>query len=306
MSIQGVVAVAAALLALAPAARAQEAQGDGGAGASTSFEQACVDLVQGRPPAGGPEATETLRKACNDLMASRARAQRDAAEQAELRQEQAQAPQQGAAASGTGASGQGPGAAAEQGAQGPAASQGTGLGAAFAQAGRELAGPGRANAMGRRAGGNPIGFTLVTNPIGWFTGLGINAEAFGTMPGLPKVSWVGGARYSRTDATNGSVDTFGIEGGADYFLFGRNNEGLRLGPRLEVAFGRESFQTGTSFGWLGFSGEVGYNFIATNGITGALGAGLGGRVAGNEREDFASFTGGEFGPYLKVGLGYSW
>ncbi len=292
---------AVALLAAAPQARAQQAQQGNGQGGSTSFEQACVDLVQGRLPAGGPDAADTLRKACNDLMGSRAQAQRDAAERAQLRRTQASQGQGAATGTGSSAAGQEGG-----GAQGSAASQGTGLGAAFAEAGRELTGPGRTMAMGRKAGGAPIGFTLVTNPIGWFTGLGVNAEAFGAVPGLPKVSWVGGARYSRTDATNGSVDTFGLEAGADYFLYGRNNEGLRLGPRLEVAFGRESFQTATDFGWLGLSGEVGYNFVATNGITGALAAGLGGRVAGHKRENFASFTGGEFGPYLKVGLGYSW
>jgi hypothetical protein len=116
----------------------------------------------------------------------------------------------------------------------------------------------------------------------------------------------GGLRFSRTDATNGSVTTFGAEGGIDYFVFGRNNEGLRVGPRLELAFGRESFQTATDFGWLGLSGEVGYNFVASNGITGLAAVGLGGRIAGHKREDFSSFTGGEFGPYAKLGVGYSW
>ena len=58
----------------------------------------------------------------------------------------------------------------------------------------------------------------------------------GTGPGtrdlLPKVSWVGGAHYSRADATNGNVD-------------------------------------------------------------------------GHKQENFSSFTGGEFGPYAKVGVGYA-
>lgn len=302
MSSRGWIGVAA-LLAMAPATRAQDAQGSAGdADTSNAFQQACVDLVQGKPPAGGPDAADTLRKACDNLMSRRAQARRDAAERQQAQQlAQQQQPAGGggqAAASGTGA---GPEAGG-----GSEASQGTGLGAAFAQAGRELARSGGTRTLGRRSNGSPFGFTLVTNPVGWFNGLGINAEAFGVMPRLSKISWVGGARYSNTDATNGSVDTFGLEAGADYFLFGRNNEGLRLGPRIEAAFGRESFQTSTDFGWLGLSGEVGYNFIATNGITGALAFGLGGRVAGDERDDFASFTGGEFGPYLKVGLGYSW
>jgi hypothetical protein len=55
------------------------------------------------------------------------------------------------------------------------------------------------------------------------------------------------------------------------------------------------------------AGELGYNFIATNGISGTLALGVGGRVAGNDKNDsFASFVGGEFGPYAKVGVGYSW
>ena len=58
---------------------------------------------------------------------------------------------------------------------------------------------------------------------------------------------------------------------------------------------------------MGLSGEVGYNFIATNGITGLVAGGLGGRVAGDsQNEDFESFVGGEFGPYAKIGFGFSW
>jgi hypothetical protein len=97
--------------------------------------------------------------------------------------------------------------------------------------------------------------------------------------------------------------------GIDWFILGRNNEGIRVGPRLEVAGGREDFGNGnTTFGWLGLGGEVGYNFIASNGITGLAAVGLGGRVAGDEKnEDFKAFVGGtDFGPYVKDGLGYSW
>ncbi len=285
------------MLAAAPAAFAQTALGAETAGTSTAFQQACVDLLNGRLPPGGAAAADALRDACGRLMKERTQAQRDAEERAQARQAFVAEPSRRQAAGGTGA---GPQAAEEQ---GSAAAQGTGVGSAFEEAGRELVGPRRGAAMGMKRGG-PVGYSLITNPIGWFNGLGINAELFGSL--LPKVSWVGGARYSRTDATNGSVDTFGIEGGADYFLIGRNNEGLRLGPRLEVAFGRESFQSATDFGWLGLSGEVGYNFVASNGITGAVAAGVGGRIAGHKREDFASFTGGEFGPYAKIGIGYSW
>jgi hypothetical protein len=34
--------------------------------------------------------------------------------------------------------------------------------------------------------------------------------------------------------------------------------------------------------------------------------GFGGRIAGHKQENFASMTGGEFGPHAKVGTGYSW
>ncbi|HYD41303.1 MAG TPA: hypothetical protein VEB43_10785 [Anaeromyxobacter sp.] len=304
-------------LALAPAARAQDAQpqpeqqqaqqqqqqasqaaSTQAAATSPAFEQACVDLLQGRVPSGGPDAIDALRRACEGLMSARTSVQREAAERAQVQQElAASGAQQGGAQAQTGT---GAGAAEQE--QGSEAAQG--LGAAFAQAGRELRQSGGTRVLGRKTGG-PVRFTLLSNPVGWFTGLGINAEAFGSV--IPKVSWVGGLRYSNTDANNGSVNTFGAEAGADYFLYGRNNEGLRIGPRLELAVGRETFQGTTTFAWLGLSGEVGYNFIATNGITGAVGVGVGGRVAGDERdEDFSSFTGGEFGPYAKVGLGFSW
>ncbi|HET6439441.1 MAG TPA: hypothetical protein VFG59_15340 [Anaeromyxobacter sp.] len=284
------------LLAVPPAAWAQASQVGGEAvpGTSDAFEKACADLINGRPPAGGAKAADSLRGACNDLMGARAQAQREAEERAQTPQ-----PPQGAAAGGTGA-----GARVEPGQGTEAPAQGGSVLSAFEQAGHELVGGSRGAPFGFKRSGGPFRYTLVTNPIGWFNGTGINAEAFGSL--LPKISWVGGARFSSTDATNGSVNTFGVEAGMDYFLLGRNNEGLRVGPRLEVAFGRESFQTATTFGWMGLSGEVGYNFLASNGITGVVAAGLGGRIAGHRRENFASFTGGEFGPYGKVGIGYSW
>jgi hypothetical protein len=177
--------------------------------------------------------------------------------------------------------------------------------AAFTQAGSELIGRGRGSRLGERRG--LITSTLVTNPIGWFSGLGMNAEYARPVEAFPRLSWVIGARFSRTDATNGRVSAFGLGGGTDLFLIGGRNEGLRIGPRLELAFGTEDIQGRTTFGRVGASGELGYNFIASNGIT-ALGAvGLGGRLAGDEQNDsFTSFTGGDFGAYVKLGLGYSW
>jgi hypothetical protein len=291
------------ILALTPPAWAQTSQaakptqGAAAKGTSPAFQQACIDLLNGRLPSGGAKAADALRDACNGLMQERTQAQREAEERAQA--QKAAAAAKGAAPSGTGAGAPQPGAG-----QGSAAAQGTGVGAAFVQAGQELTGQKRGLPMGMRSSGRPVGYTLITNPVGWFTGLGINAEVFGAIN--PKFSWVGGARYSRTDSTSGAVDTFGLEGGADWFLIGQHNEGLRVGPRLELAFGRDPSQSSANFGWLGLSGEAGYNFIATNGITGTVAVGLGGRIAGHKREDFSSFTGGEFGAYAKLGIGYSW
>jgi hypothetical protein len=57
---------------------------------------------------------------------------------------------------------------------------------------------------------------------------------------------------------------------------------------------------------LGLAGEVGYNFIANNAITGQAALGVGGRISGDKNEELNSGFGGEFGPYVKLGVGYSW
>lgn len=286
-------ALALALALAAGPAAAQQGQG-GQAERSGAFEQACIDLVQGRVPGGGAGAIQALKRACGGLMDARTEEQVQRAERERAERELAQA--QGRAQEPQQADVQ-PGQSAAQ------PQQGEGVLAAFTQAGRELVNaPGAA--MGMRRGG-PVTNSLITNPIGYFTGLGFNVEYFRAFQ--PKLSWMGGARYSTTDASNGTATTFGLEGGVDLFLVGRNNEGLRIGPRVELAVGRENFQGSTTFARLGFGGELGYSFIATNGLTGMLAGGLGGRVAGDDaNDDFKSFTGGEFGPYLKLGLGFSW
>jgi len=261
---------------------------------SDAFDRACVDLLHGRMPQG-EKAIRALKDACGNLMAGRANEQIDAEKQ---RQAQAEAREQlRQIAEGRVQPGQATGQV----------QPGQGVKAAFEQAASELTDPRkRTLGMGMRQSG-PVGYTLVTNPFGWFNGLGVNAELYGAFQDMPKFSWVAGARYSNTDTTNGTASTFGAMGGVDLFIIGRNNEGLRIGPRAEVAAGREKFQGSTTYARLGLSGEVGYNFIATNGITGLLAAGLGGRVAGDSKnDDFASFVGGEFGPYLNAGLGFSW
>ncbi len=298
-----------AVLLVAGVAEAQDQGGNGGARAaagnaapgptSDAFDRACVDMLNGRMPRD-QKAIQTLKDACAKLMSGRAderldtirreQEQRAAREQLRLAAEGRQADVQ-------------PGRSSAQ------AQQGQGVLAAFGEAGRELTGgaPGRQPGMLRRG---PASWTLFTNPIGWFSGLGINAELFHAFEDAPKFSWVAGARYSATDATNGTASTFGLMGGADWFILGGNNAGLRVGPRLEFAAGDERFGTGAAtnaFARLGLSGEIGYNFLASNGISATAALGLGGRIAGsNKNENFSSFVGGEFGPYLSVGLGYSW
>jgi len=260
---------------------------------SDAFDRACVDLLHGRMPEG-EKAVRTLKDACSSLMAGRADERLDA--ERRRREQLAAREQLRLIAEGRVQPGQ---------ATGPV-DPGTGVLAAFGEAGSELIGRGPKTPMGMRTRG-PVGYTLITNPFGWFTGLGVNAELYGSFEQAPKFSWVAGARYSTTDATNGTASTFGGMGGVDWYIIGQHNEGFRIGPRMEVAAGRERFGDNNTFARLGMSGEAGYNFIATNGITGLLAVGVGGRVAGDdENEDFASFVGGDVGPYLKAGIGYSW
>jgi hypothetical protein len=272
--------VAAALLA-SGAARAQSAQ-----------QQQAQQAQQQAPPAGQAAAADAqaLAGRCEALI--RGELAGDAALQSQC------ATLVRTAANG----GVEPGVARE----GPSAGQS--VGAAFTTAGSELFGQGQKQPMGMRSGGSTKNL-LQTNPLGWFTGLGVNASYSRAFDGLDKVSWVGQARYSSTDSSTGTATTFGVGAGLDWFFYGRNNEGLRIGPRLSGAFGTEDVGTGgtTSFGRLGLSGELGYNFIASNGLAASVAGGVGGRIAGDEEnEDFASFTGGEFGPYLQLGVGYGW
>ena len=177
---------------------------------------------------------------------------------------------------------------------------------AFTQATSELVGrDATKTAVGSTARG-AVTNTLSTNPLGWFSGLGVNLSY--TRPfRWDRASWGTSGRYSRTNASNGKVTSFGLGTGVDLFVFGRSNEGLRIGPRLDLSFGRETIQGSTDFARLGASGELGYNFIASNGVSASVAGGYGGRLAGDaQEEDFTSYTGGEDGPYMKLGLGYSW
>jgi hypothetical protein len=268
--------------ALAPRAQAQQAQQS-----SDAFDRACIDLLHGKPPKG-EQAANALRDACASLMKARTD-ERIKAEK--MRQAQAQAKAQAKVE---------PGRSAAQ----PQA--GGDVPTAFAQAGEELITTPQHGAMGMgmKRSGEPTGNTLVTNPVGWFTGMGVNAELLHSFQ--PEFSWLGGLFYAQTQTQNQSVYTLGATAGADWFAIGRNNEGLRLGPRATFSFGRETPGSDATSSRLAVTGEVGYNFIASNGITGEAAFGLGGRVSGDKNNQLSAAIGGEFGPYVKLGLGYSW
>jgi hypothetical protein len=296
-----------AVLLAAGVAQAQQNQGSNGARAandravgatSDAFDRACIDLLNGKTPKD-EKAIRSLKDACANLMSGRADERLDVMKQ---RQAQERAREQLKLAA------EGRQASVQPGQSSAPAEQGKGVLAAFGQAASELTGRSAGQPGMLRRG--PSSWSLYTNPIGWFTGLGVNAQLFHAFEDAPKFSWVAGARYAAADATNGTASTFGAMGGADWFILGGNNAGLRIGPRVELAAGRERFGSGSdtnTFARLGMSGELGYNFLASNGISGMAAVGVGGRVAGDSKnESFASFVGGEFGPYLSVGLGYSW
>jgi hypothetical protein len=311
-------------LALAAAAAPWQANGQAAQGpqksakvgpTSNAFDKACLDLLEGRMPQGEKEI-KTLRDACAKLMSGRADDRIDAERQ---RQQQQQAQeqlrqQQLAAQEQLKLQAQGKAPKVQPGQATAQPQPGQDIPAAFGAAAGELAGQKKPLALGMRAGGRPVNYLLFTDPVSWFTGLGINATIYGTLPDLPKFSWVAGARYSATDTTNGNTIGFGGEIGVDWYIIGQHNEGLRLGPRFEAAAGRERFNstatsgsTSTTFGRLGLAGEFGYNFIASNGISALAAVGIGGRIAGNgDHNNFSSYIPGDFGPYVVLGVGFGW
>jgi hypothetical protein len=293
-------ALVATALAFATSAVAQQGQDAPAPGTSDAFDRACVDLLHGRTPRGA-QATETLRDACGALLNARAE-ERKAAERRAEQQRQARAAQTQAQAQA-----QGKQAQPQAGQTAAPVEPGESVLAAFAAAGNELVGNRPRGAMGLRRTGTPFQNTLTTNPVGWFTGVGVNAELLRSF--RPQFAWTAGAHYSQANATDTSLYTLGVSGGVDYFLLGQHNEGLRLGPRLDYSFGREATDSAEGTGTrtrLGLAGELGYNFIATNGISGQAAFGVGGRILGDENEELSSAVGGDFGPYVKVNVGYSW
>jgi hypothetical protein len=291
--------VAAAVLALANSTAAQQTGQATAQETSSAFDQACIDLINGKTPRGA-KAIDALQEACSDLMKARTEERRRAEEQRQAQAQQAQARQAQAQAQAQ------PGA--KQTSQDTQSTTPVEAGesalAAFAQAGNEMVGSAPRGMTGMRRSGLPFNTTVLTNPVGWFNGIGVNAEVLRSF--MPPFSWAAGAHYSTSAATERTLYTLGVMGGADWFILGRNNEGLRVGPRLDLSFGREDSTDTSTRGRLGLAGELGYNFIATNGITGQAAFGVGGRVAGDKNEELSSAAGGEFGPYVKLGVGFSW
>jgi hypothetical protein len=292
---------ALALVAASAQAKQDSAQGasqaQGKGQSSNAFDRACIDLLEGKTPQG-EKAITALKDACSNLMAGRAQDKIDA----EARRRQMRAAQEALRLQAQGRVQPSQSTAQPQ--------QGQDIPTAFGAAAGEMVGTRKNVPLGMRSNGRPVDYLLVTNPVSWFTGLGVNATIFGAIGDAPKFSWSGALRYSATDTSDGSTIGFGAMGGLDYFFIGQHNEGLRLGPRLEIAGGRERFSSTNStdtFGRLGLAGELGYNFIASNGVSALAAVGLGGRVTGSSsHNNFSSFIPGDFGPYVSLGIGFGW
>ena len=284
-------------LALVAASAQAQGQAQGKGQSSNAFDRACIDLLEGKTPQG-EKAITALKDACANLMSGRAQDKIDA----EQRRKQQRAAQEALRLQAEGRVQPQQSSAQPQ--------QGQDIPAAFGAAAGEMVGTKKKVPLGMRSNGRPVDYLLVTNPVSWFTGLGINATLFGALGDAPKFSWVGALRYSATDTSDGSTIGFGAMAGLDYFFIGQHNEGLRLGPRLEIAGGRERFSSTSStstFGRLGLAGELGYNFIASNGVSALAAVGLGGRVTGSSsHNNFSSFIPGDFGPYVSLGIGFGW
>jgi hypothetical protein len=146
---------------------------------------------------------------------------------------------------------------------------------------------------------------LSSDLLGAVTGDGINAEYSRAYE--DRLSLVGRIRYSRTNASGRAATNIGIGAGFDYFLLGGENQGLRVGPRLEGSFGSLSTVGETNgYGRLALLGEVGYNLVSNGGLTGVLAAGFDLRVAGEQGTDVGFNASGNFSPYVRLGVGWAW
>jgi hypothetical protein len=153
--------------------------------------------------------------------------------------------------------------------------------------------------MGQLQDGRDVKNSITTSATGLFLGQGVNGtweRAFSE-----KFSGVLGANFSRTRAADGALTSLGAQVGVDWFIIGQYNEGLRLGPRVDVGFGRNTVGADASFATIGLAGELGYNWIASNGITAGASAGLHGQT-GSQINGLGT---GSWFPYGSVNVGYS-
>jgi len=185
-----------------------------------------------------------------------------------------------------------------------------GLSQAIREGSDAVAGSPSALPPGELGSGKRVRNTITTDPLGTALGAGLNAEYSHGVGS--KFAVVGGARFARTYAAADFVTNFGVRLGADYFVLGRDNEGLRIGPRVDLSLGNVSGggqlaagEQGTAFRDFGAGAELGYNWIATNGITAGAAAGLMGHTSSATTNE-VRIAGGSFGPYGKINLGYSW
>lgn len=174
------------------------------------------------------------------------------------------------------------------------------------EAGRSIQGQRSPLAMGTTSRGD-VKNTVTTDALGLISGSGLNATLSRSM--TPKWSFVGGANYARTATPVGAATAFGLRAGADYFILGEHNEGLRIGPRVDLSFGADTVGAVGGFAGVGAAAEVGYNWISSRGLTAGAGLGMhagmgGGSATLNSLGD--RIGQGNVGPYLDLNLGYSW
>ena len=155
-------------------------------------------------------------------------------------------------------------------------------------------------AMGELRDGREVRNTIQTSATGLFLGQGVNATFERSFS--EKFSGALGASFSRTRAADGALTAFDALAGVDWFIIGQHNEGLRLGPRVDVGFGSNTVGQDDNFASVGVAAELGYNWIASNGITAGAHAGIHGQ-AGSEINGGGT---GSWGPYGSVNVGYSW
>jgi hypothetical protein len=183
---------------------------------------------------------------------------------------------------------------------------GAGLAQGIREGSDSLRGEHKALPMGALSSGKDVRNTLTTDPIATVTGDGLNLDYMHSLGN--KFDWDLGGRFARTQLGGAAATSFGVKGGVDYFIIGRHNEGLRIGPRVELGLGGTSQAgAGSTLGSFAAGGELGYNWIASNGLTAGLAGGLRELVGGQPVSVAgAPSVASSFGPYGKLNLGYSW